>query len=114
METSILLTIKKALGVADGDTGFDTDIILAINTVFMSLNQLGVGPDLVFHISDENDNWADFLIGATDLEAVKSYILFKTRLMFDPPTSGFLVEAIKAQALELEWRLQVQAEPPAA
>ena len=108
---SILLTIKKLLGIENDYDGFDNDIILAINTAFMSLNQLGVGVEEGYSISGIADVWSDFLLTSTNLEGVKSYIYLKTRLLFDPPTNSFLIEAINRQIEELGWRLLIQADP---
>ena len=52
---SILTSIKKLLGIVEEYTQFDTDIIIYINTVFMTLQQLGIGPEEGFSITDEND-----------------------------------------------------------
>ena len=108
---SILNSVKKKLGIQEDYTHFDEDIIMDINSVFMILNQLGVGPDEPFTIEDEDAYWEDF-IDNTRIEAVKSYMYMRVRLMFDPPTSGFLVESLKKQIDELEWRMLVQAETP--
>lgn len=108
---SILNSVKKKLGIQEDYTHFDEDIIMDINSVFMILNQLGVGPDEPFTIEDEDTYWEDF-IDNTRIEAVKSYMYMKVRLMFDPPTSGFLVDSLKKQIDELEWRMLVQAETP--
>ena len=45
MGDSILLSIKKLLGIGDDYKYFDEDIIMHINSVFMILNQLGIGPE---------------------------------------------------------------------
>lgn len=110
MESSILTSIKKLLGIEEGYTQFDLDIVIHINSAFMRLNQLGVGPSTGFKIEDADALWKDFLGERLDLESVKSYIYLKTRLVFDPPQTGFLVDAIKEQIKELEWTLNVQAE----
>jgi len=107
---SILLTIKKMLGIETDYDGFDVDIIVGINSAFMSLNQLGVGPEIGYGITTIDDEWADFLVADTNLEGVKSYVYLKTRLLFDPPSNSFLVDAITKQITELEWRLNVQAD----
>jgi len=104
---SILLTIRKMLGITADFDGFDTDIIVALNTAFMSLNQLGIGPSVGFVVSDEEQVWSDFLGTTTNLDGIKSYIYLKTRLLFDPPSNGFLVASIDRQLTELEWRLTV-------
>lgn len=107
---SILISIKKLLGIEQEYTHFDPDIMFGINSALMALNQLGIGPDIGFSITSENETWLDLLGDRKDMEAVKSYIYLKTRLMFDPPSNSFLVEAMDRQMKELEWRLNVQAE----
>ena len=52
MVDSILDTIKKMLGIPTEDTAFDTDILVGINSAFMVLNQLGVGPEEIYSIED--------------------------------------------------------------
>lgn len=107
---SILLSIKKALGIeADLDI-FDSDIIMHINTAFNVLNQLGVGPENGFSITGKNEIWSDFFPDSPNLEAIKTYIYIKVRLVFDPPTSSFVLQSLNDTAKEYEWRLNVQAE----
>lgn len=108
--TSILTSTKKMLGIAEDYTQFDSDIIIYINGAFMTLMQLGVGPEHGFAISDKDATWDSFLENRKDLEAVKTYVYLKTRLIFDPPQMGYLVDAIQKQCDEIEWRLNVQAE----
>jgi hypothetical protein len=109
---SILISIKKMLGIEADYTQFDADIIMNINTVFMVLNQLGVGPEICFSISDSTPTWKDFLGDRVDLEAVKIYVYFKVRLAFDPPATAFVLEAMERQIREIEWRLNVQVDKP--
>jgi hypothetical protein len=106
---SILTSVKKAIGIEEEDLSFDLDITMAINTAINRLSQIGVGPD-GFVITDKDDLWSDLLGDRKDLEGAKTYIIQKVRLMFDPPQSGFLVEAINKQLTELEWTLNIQAE----
>lgn len=108
---SILSTIKKMLGLDEAYTAFDTDIIININSAFMILNQLGLGPAEGYSIHDANDLWSDFLGASPNLEAVKTYIFLKVQLVFDPPTSSYVMESKTRTISELEWRLMVQAEP---
>lgn len=108
---SILTSIKKLLGIDEAEESFDVDIKFAINSAMMILNQLGVGPVDCFLITDKTSTWSSFLGTSTDLESVKSYIYIKTKLLFDPPTSGILVGAFENQLKELEFRLNIQAEP---
>ena len=110
MEESILISIKKLLGMTADYTHFDTDIIIHINSVFMTLNQLGVGPEEGFRIEDDTAVWEDYVDPDADLEAVKTYIYLKVKLVFDPPLNGTVMEALKQSIAELEWRLNVRAE----
>ena len=108
---NILDSIKKLLGIDEADLNFDQELIMHINSVFMVLNQLGVGPVGGFKISSNEEVWTDFVGTRLDLESVKSYIYLKVRLLFDPPQNSFLVGSIEKQIEEQEWRLQVQVEP---
>lgn len=110
MEESILLSIKKLLGLDKSYTVFDPDIIMHINSVFMILNQLGVGPSEGFRIEDDIAVWNDYITEEDNLDAVKSYIHLKVKLLFDPPLSSAVMEANKQIINELEWRLNVGAE----
>ena len=107
---SVLTSIKKLLGITEEYAHFDADIIMHINTVFMVLSQLGVGPPEGFSISDASAVWSDFLPDGANLEAVKSYMFQKVKLLFDPPQSSAVLDAIKQSISELEWRLNVEAE----
>ena len=103
---SILTSIKKLLGIAEEYDHFDNDIIMHINSVFMILTQLGVGPSRGFMITDSSATWDDFLPEASDdLQAVKTYMYMKVRLMFDPPTSSAVMESMNRMVSEFEWRL---------
>lgn len=107
---SILTSIKKLLGIAEEYEQFDTDIIIHINTVFLTLTQIGVGPSEGFSIVDASAIWDDFIPEGKNLEAVKTYVYLKVKLLFDPPSSSALIESTKALAAEYEWRLNVAAE----
>lgn len=111
MDENILDSIKILLGIQTTDFNFDQEIVMHINSVFMILHQLGVGPTTAFKITSNSEDWDDFLTTSVDLGAVKSYIFLKVRLLFDPPQNSFLVDSIEKQITELEWRLQVQSEP---
>lgn len=107
METSILTSIKKMLGVAEDYTEFDEDIITHINSVFLSLTQLGVGPKEGFMIEDNTAVWEDFIDDSIRLQAVKTYMYLKVKLLFDPPLSSSVTESFTRMIAELEWRLNV-------
>lgn len=112
MNGSILNTIKKMLGLAEDYTAFDQDIIVLINGAIMTLRQLGVGPQTGFSVSDAEVTWADYL-GSDEalLASVKPYIYLKTKVVFDPPTSSFVLDAMQKQIDEYEWRSNVEVDP---
>lgn len=108
---SILTSIKKMLGISEEYTHFDADLIMHINSVFSILKQLGVGPDEGFFIEDKNAYWEDFFsIDDAELQLIKSYIYYKVKLLFDPPTSSTVMESTNNLIKEFEWRLNVSAE----
>lgn len=109
-ENSILISIKKLLGIDKDYVQFDQDIVININSALMSLTQLGVGPQSGFKIRGEEETWNDFIGERIDFESVKTYVYLKVRLIFDPPQSSYLIENIKEQLKEIEWRLNFQAE----
>jgi hypothetical protein len=110
MESSILKSTKKILGIDDTYAVFDLDIITHINSAFSTLHQLGLGPDEGFMIEDATPVWDDFLNGDNRLNSVKTYVFLKVRSLFDPPSTSYLVEAMNKQITELEWRLNVVRE----
>lgn len=110
MENSILTSTKKILGLPEEYTAFDVDIITHINSVFYILSQLGVGPDEGFMIEDEAAEWDDFDGPPEQRIAVRTYMFLKVRMLFDPPGTSFLIEAMEKQIAEYEWRLNVSRE----
>lgn len=113
MTESILNTIKKMLGISVEDTSFDPDIIVHINAALMALNQLGVGPESPFSIADASAKWEDmFLTDLTLYLASVPYIYTSVRLLFDPPSNSFVIEALERQRRELEFRLIAQVPIP--
>ena len=110
MSESILTTVKKNLGLAESFEAFDADIILLINSMLANLTQLGVGPDEGFQIEDKTATWTQYLGTDPRLNNVKTFIYLRVRLMFDPPSTSFAIEAFENQAKELEWRISVHRE----
>lgn len=107
---SILTSIKKLLGITEEYDHFDDDIIMHINTVLLNLQQLGIGPAEGFMIEDSSAEWEEFIGETSKLQAVKTYVYLKVKLLFDPPTSSAVLEAINRSIAELEWRLNIAAE----
>lgn len=110
METSILTSTKKVLGIPEDYLVFDLDILTHINSAFSTLTQLGVGPPEGFMIEDASAVWADFIPDDLQYNPVKTYIYLRVRQLFDPPTTSYLITAFNEQIKELEWRLNVHRE----
>ena len=108
---SILTSVKKLLGIAEEYEHFDADLIMHINSVFMILNQLGVGPSEGFTISDKLTIWSDFMPEGYNLECVKSYMGLKVRLLFDPPASSSVMQSMERMISEFEFRLNITVDP---
>ena len=110
MEESILLSIKKLLGL-DGDyQAFDEDVVVHINTALSILRQLGVGPKNGFKITGSNETWGDFLGDSDKLEMAKTFVYTRVKPIFDPPSNSFVLSALKEESDELAWRLNITAE----
>lgn len=107
---SILQTTKKIIGIAPDYTAFDPEIIIHINSVFMELSELGVGPDAGFEILDKNEKWDSFLPPSPLLNSVKSYMGLKVRLLFDPPTNSTALDSMNRIIERAEWRMTILAE----
>lgn len=110
MAQSILTSIKKIIGYVESDTSFDDVVILNINSVFSTLNQLGVGPEEGFMIEDATTTWDAFLGTDKRLNQVKTYVYLRVAMIFDPPATSFGIESMNEQIQKLEWSINVQRE----
>ena len=108
---SILTSIKKMLGITEEYEHFDADLIMHINSVFMILNQLGVGTSDGFAIEGKDEIWTDFISEEQKLGLVKSYMHLKVKLLFDPPLGSAVIDVMNRQISEFEWRLNVAVNP---
>lgn len=111
---SILDTIKQGVNVSPDDTTFDNDIQMYLNAGFFLLSNLGVGPSNQYTLESSKATWADYFqyIGR-ELPAVSTYLTIHVRLLFDPPSLSFVIDALKKQKDEYEWRLMVEVDPQA-
>ena len=110
MSESILTSTKQNLGIGASDTSFDADILLFINGVLSTLNQLGIGPEDGFTVVNSADTWASIIGTDPKKNSVKTYVYLCVRMLFDPPQTSYLVEALDKQKRELEWRLNALRE----
>ena len=107
---SILTSVKQIIGITEDYEHFDADIIMHINTVFANLTQMGIGPEEGFMITSKVETWDMYTSNKLFLESVKTYVGLKVRLIFDPPLSSAVTEALKQMTNELEWRLYTASE----
>lgn len=109
MEDSILISIKKMLGQSADDTSFDTDIVILINDALSILYQLGVG-DVPFIITGKEELWSTFIGDSKEIESARTYVYLKTKVIFDPPTNATVLQSLKEDIKEREWRLNAAAD----
>ena len=106
---SILTSIKLLLGITEDYEAFDQQILAHINSVFMILTQLGVGPPDGFMITSKVDTWKEFISDEKKMQLVKSYMYLKVKMLFDPPSSSAVIDSTNRMINEFEWRLNSQA-----
>ena len=109
-DDSILLTIRKMLGGSAEYNVFDVDLCSFINSAIMKLYQMGIG-EIGFSVNGPEKTWRDYL--GDDFEKLRSVVDFiytEVRMKFDPPSNSFVMNAMKENLKELEWRLIVQVE----
>lgn len=107
----VLTDIKKLIGFDEDYKAFDTNITIQINSALSTLYQIGV--DVTGYLTaDGSEDWGDILGQNVNIEMIKNYIYLKTKLIFDPPLNGSILEAIKEQIKEYEWRINLEVEVP--
>lgn len=110
VKESILLSIKKALGLLPEYDAFDDELEMHINGALSNLNQLGIGPAEGLQLDGADTKWSDLLGPSPKLQNAKTYIFIKTKLIFDPPTTPHLIKAYEDQLAEQEFRLTVTSD----
>ena len=111
MQDSILMTIRKLVCGDPYADHFDTDLLVHINACFSILNQLGVGPENGFVVTDETQSWSSYIADNYILNMVKTYVTLKVKKVFDPPLTSSVLEAMDKEISQLEWRLNVAVDP---
>lgn len=111
MQDSILMTIRKLVCGDPYADHFDTDLLVHINACFSLLNQLGVGPENGFVVTDETQSWSSYSDNDRILNMVKTYVTLKVKKIFDPPLTSSVLEAMDKEIKELEWRLNAAVDP---
>ena len=114
-DESILISVKGSLGIPENYEYFDQQILFHLNSVMAILPQIGVGPPEGFIVEDETATWGDLIGDTSDKNKflyVKSYVYLRVRLLFDPPSSSSVIDAMERQLRELEWRITVTHDIP--
>lgn len=106
---SILNSVKSYLGLSEDDESFDSDILMAINAVMTVLTQLGVGPEEPFVVRNAMQTWSN-LLGENPIGGVREFVCMRVRMLFDPPTNTYVVQALKEQIDEFEWRILAEVD----
>ena len=109
MNESILDSIKSLLPIDKDITDFDGDLIVLINSSLSRLLQLGVG-EKPFRIEGSSETWSQLLNKEEYLDAVKEVVFIDVKMVFDPPTSSVVMEALKAIRNEDMYRITTQIE----
>lgn len=107
---SILNSVKAQLGIMEEYRPFDDQILLCINSAMSILEQIGMPPEGGFIVYGPEQTWDDLIPGRSDMEFVKTYIFLKTKMLFDPPTSSIVANAIDSQLKELEFRISANVD----
>lgn len=112
-DTKILDDVKAYCRITlDSEvTVYDEEIIGHINTVLMMLNQMGVGPDGGFELTDGNETWSQIIPDNIKYPGIKDYVKIKTRILFDPEAfTPNAMNSANAMLNEIEWRLNYKAD----
>lgn len=113
IQSSILLSIKKAIGASPDYTPFDVDIIMHINSQLANLYQIGLDASRSVVVDGPDQLWTDLIpAGDSRLQFVKTYVYAKVKMIFDPPTSTAQMQALKDAAAESEFRISVAVDKP--
>ncbi len=106
---SILNSVKEYCGIEVENTAFDSDLIMTINAVLYVLPQLGIGPESAFTITSAEQTWQD-IVEAKLVGGVSQYVKMRVRMLFDPPTNPQVIEALRNQIDEFQWRILLDAD----
>ena len=108
VETSILKSVRSAVGLDAEDSSFDLELLMHINGSIMILHQNGIG--MPIQVEDEDAVWEDFKnpmqADANPMfSAAKTFIFIKTKILFDPPPPS-TIKYMSETADEYLWRLR--------
>lgn len=108
---SILKTTRKALGLNEDDSSFDSELLMHINSSLGKALQNGVGKLTI--VNDETTTWIDVKddtqTGNDYFGLLPTFVFLSTKVLFDPPPPS-LVDVYSRQVDEHLWRLRAAYE----
>ena len=110
LSESILTSEKKMLGITGEYEEFDPELIVLINGIFGTLEQLGIRSGDKFRIQDRFTTWGEYLDDSAMIDEIKSYMYLRLRLLWDVPSNSFVVKTFEDQIKEFEWRINVKGD----
>lgn len=108
LDEAIIKTVRKAMGLLEDDTSFDTDLLIHSNLALVKLIQNGVTK---YPMITVDSTWND-LKGITSNDSfsmIPSYITLQVKVLFDPPPPSS-AQYMSEQLEELLWRLRLAYE----
>lgn len=106
---SILMTIRELVISDPEETCFDNELLVHINATLSRLYELRVIESPI-KITNVSETWENLLFGDIRFEDLKSYIYYKVKLAFDPPSNSYTLSYFKEESDKLEWLLTYRAE----
>lgn len=106
---SILESTKESLSIPTEITDFDSVLIEHINSTFAYFNELGLGPVEGYEISGTENTWDEYITSPL-FNDVKTLMMLKIRLLFDPPGIAAVITSLNSKIDEYEWRLCAKRE----
>lgn len=99
----VLDTVRKIIGGDWVSESFNPELIIHINTVIAFINQLGV--ITTSKTITESTTWSELVPDIELIEDVKTFVAFKVKKIFDPPTSSSAIQALDDTIAECEYRI---------
>jgi len=98
----ILMDIKTSLGILEDNLGFDSELLMFINSAASSLVQLGVAE--MNTLIEADTEWPVFPNDQVKA-LVKHFVSLKVRQTFDPIASETIANTFLSSVRELEGRI---------
>lgn len=100
----VLDTVRMVAGGDFIDPHFNPELIMHANTVIAFLSQIGV--EFTTRRISEDTTWEELIPDIEMIEDVRTFLSYKTKLIFDPPAGSSALSALQATIDECEWRIR--------